>query len=66
MNVPPSFQDPEAKRVIAALCDDNSIDTTLLKDLCEVVHNYSGSGRADGVIADVTDCIDRFIARQEK
>lgn len=64
MNMPPCFRDPEAKKVIAGLCDDNEIDSTLLKDLCEVVNSYSGSGRPEGIIADLTDCIDRFIARQ--
>ena len=65
MNFPPCFQEPGAKRVIADLCEQHKIDTTLLKDLCEVLLNFSGSGRKEGVLADLTDCIDRFIARYE-
>lgn len=65
MNVPPCFQEPEARRLISNLCEQNKIDTTLLKDLCEILVNFSGSGRKEGIQADLTDCIDRFIIRSE-
>lgn len=65
MNVPPCFQDPDGKRVISDLCSQNNIDITLLKDLCEVLNSFSGSGRKEGVQADLADCIDRFIDRKK-
>jgi len=65
MNAPPCFQDSAAKRVISNLCSQNNIDITLLKDLCEVLNNFSGSGRKEGVQVDLTDCIDRFIDRKK-
>lgn len=63
MNMPACFQEPESKKVIKELCEANKIDADLLKDLCEVVLSYSGSGRKEGIPADITDCIDRFIGR---
>ena len=63
MNLPPCFEEPESKKVIKELCEENKIDAKLLKDLCEVVLEYSGSGRKEGIPADITNCIDRFIER---
>jgi len=63
LNKPPCFQEPESKKVIKKLCEENKIDDELLKDLCDVVISFSGSGRKEGIPADITDCIDRFIER---
>jgi len=63
MNYPPCFQDSEAKKEIERLCRENNIDILLLKDLCELLNEYSGMGRKEGVIQDIEDIIDRFIKR---
>jgi len=60
---PPCFDDVETRRRIQQVCELNSIDVNLLIDLCEVVQGYSGSGRKEGVTADLTLCFDAFLAR---
>jgi len=63
MKAPPCFDDPEAEKVLKRICEENGIDLRLLKDLCKITLDYSGSGRADGVTADITHCIDDFVVR---
>ncbi len=63
MKAPPCFEDPDTRKAIEAVCKRSNIDLRLLKDLCEVVQSYSGSGRAEGVTVDITQCIDGFVAR---
>lgn len=63
MRPPPCFDDPETRKRIQQVCDQNAIDMNLLTDLCEVVQSYSGSGRKEGVTADLTLCFDNFLAR---
>jgi uncharacterized phage protein gp47/JayE len=60
----PAFEDPETKKLIQALCAEHQIDAALLKDLCEVMQEHSGSGRKHDVDADIAGCIDRFLARR--
>lgn len=60
---PPCFQDVETKKEIQSLCRSNDIDMTLLKDLCEVLTNHAGAARRDGIMAEITEVIDRFIDR---
>lgn len=62
---PPCFKDPEAKKEIQRLCKENSLDLLLLEDLCEAVADYAGSGRKEGIVADISECIDRFLTRTE-
>lgn len=52
--------------MIEALCRANQIDVQLVIELCEVTHNYSGSGRREGITADMAQCIDNFVARQDR
>lgn len=66
MKPPPCFTDGETKSIIRVLCDEHNIDDVLLKDLCEMLQNYSGSGRKEGIVSDITDCIDRYLERGEK
>ena len=63
MKVPPCFEDPETKRIIREICDQYSVDAELLKDLCDLVAVYSGSGRRFGVDAEIAGIIDRFLTR---
>lgn len=63
MKAPPCFEDSETKRTVKAICDENNIDVDLLKDLCEIVNEHSGSGRRFGLNEDIETVLDRFIAR---
>lgn len=63
MKAPACFDDPDTRKTIDAVCRHSHIDLRLLKELCEVVQKYSGSGRAEGVTVDITQCIDAFVAR---
>jgi hypothetical protein len=65
MKQPAFFEDREAKKEIERLCKDNEVDLLLLKDLCETVGKHAGSGRKEGIILEITECIDRFIKREE-
>lgn len=59
----PAFEDTETKKLIQELCQEHDIDMPLLKNLCEVMQEHSGSGRKHDVDADLAGCLDRFIAR---
>jgi hypothetical protein len=63
MKAPPCFEDSETKRIIREICDQHAIDSELLKDLCELVSEYSGSGRRFGLDAEIAGIIDRFLTR---
>lgn len=63
MKPPPCFRDPETKKMIKGLCVQNEVDDRLLQDLCEVVEQHAGSGRREGIIGEITECIDRFMER---
>lgn len=66
MRPPPCFDDAEARKVMDTICRANTVDVALIRDACEVVLKHSGTGRADGVNEDVTQCIDGFIRRLEQ
>lgn len=59
----PAFEDEETKKLIHGLCQEHEIDMPLLKNLCEVMQEHSGSGRKHDVDADIAGCLDRFLAR---
>lgn len=61
MKAPPCFDDPESKRIIRKISEENRIDLDLLKDLCEVVNVHAGSGRRVGLPEDIEAVLDRFI-----
>lgn len=63
MKAPPCFEDPEARKSIESICRTNRLDSRLLRELCEIVVRYSGSGRAEGITTDITQCIDGFVER---
>ena len=65
MRLPACFEDPEAKKLIQSLCKEFNIDEDLLADLVEVVQQYSGSGRREGVTSDITSALDRFLKERE-
>jgi len=63
MKAPPCFEDPETKRIIRKICEQHSIDDELLKDLCELMNEYSGSGRRFGLEDQIAGSITRFLSR---
>jgi hypothetical protein len=63
MKAPPCFDDPETKRLVRHVCEQHRIDTELLKDLCELVNHYSGSGRRFGLDDELASIITRFLER---
>lgn len=63
MKVPPCFDDPETRKIIRQICDEHSLDVDLLKDMCEIVGKYSGSGRRFGLDEEIAGAVDRFLSR---
>jgi len=66
MKAPPCFEDNETKRIIRAICDEQRIDPELLKDLCEIVNERSGSGKRFGLPEDIEGILDRFVTRSKE
>lgn len=66
MRLPACFDDSEAKKMIKSLCKLYRIDEDLLVDLVEVVQQYSGSGRREGINSDITSALDRFTKEREE
>lgn len=64
MKAPPCFDDPESKKVIKELSEKHRIDITLLKDLCEIIQQCSGSARKCHIDAEIALCLDRFLDRR--
>ena len=60
------FTDIEARKEIQRLCRENEVDINLLTDLCEVISMHSGSGRKEGVVEEITQCIDRLLERTQE
>lgn len=63
MKAPPCFEDPETRKIIRQICDQHGIDTELLKDLCELMNEHSGSGRRFGLPEEIDGIINRFFTR---
>ena len=66
MKVPPCFDDTETRRMIRKLCEQHRIDDDLLKDLCEIVIEHSGSGKRFGVDEQIASVLSRFIERSKE
>ena len=64
MKAPPCFEDPETRKIIRQICGQQSIDMELLKDLCELMNEYSGSGRRFGLTDEIDAIINRYLARE--
>ena len=66
MKPPPCFEDSETKRIVKRICEEHRIDADLLKDLCEVVNDHSGSGRRFGMPEEIEIVLDRFSSRKKE
>lgn len=66
MKAPPCFDDPETRRLIRKICEKHRIDDELLKDLCETVMKYSGSGKAFGQPEEIDLSLERFLTREKE
>jgi len=64
MKAPPCFDDAETKKIIRSICTQHSIDSDLLKDLCEMVIERSGAGRRFGLDEEIAGIIERFFSRE--
>ncbi len=49
--------------MIRETCEQHAIDLELLKDLCELMNDYSGSGRRFGLPDEIDGIINRFFSR---
>ena len=61
----PCFREEDSALMIDKVCDEHGIDRVLLEDLCSVQIEYSGSGRPDGINADISRVLEEFMARAE-
>lgn len=59
MNLPPCFTDPEAKRVLRAVCEEYRVSVEFLQDLCEMEHSHTGKARVDEINEQIAEIIDR-------
>ena len=66
MKPPPCFTDKETASLIKEVCNNHRVDKQLLKDLCEIAAEYSGSGHAFGVDESISDALTRFIESPER
>jgi len=66
MKPPPCFEDTETKRIIRQICEQHQIDMELLKDLCELVNERSGSGRRFGLDDELAGILSRFLSRTKE
>ncbi len=66
MKAPPCFEDAESKKVIRKICEQHRVDIDLLKDLCELVNSYAGSGRRFGLPEEIEAVLDRFIKNSKE
>lgn len=64
MKAPPCFDDPETRKLIRKICEQHSIDTELLKDLCELMNEYSGVGKKFGLSDEIDSIINRYLTRE--
>ena len=64
MKTLPCFDDPESRKLIQELTEQHRVDTTLLRDLCELIQQHSGSGRKHNIDAEIALCLDRFLERK--
>lgn len=66
MAVPRCFTDPSARDKVRSVCEQYKVDQKLLDDLCQLVEEYSGSGRAHGISDRIAEAIDAFLLRAEQ
>jgi hypothetical protein len=57
----PAFADPEAKAILAEICERHGVPVELLRELAERVAGHTGAGRAHGVMGDVEDVISPYL-----
>lgn len=58
----PAFSDQQAKKILGELCRRHSLDPNLVLQLAEVHARYSGSGRAQGVFAELDVVLNDYVS----
>ncbi len=66
MNLPPSFTDPEAKKMLRKLCQENRVDVELLQELSALMLEHSAKSRIDGIDEQIASLIDGFLSRSSE
>ncbi len=56
----PCFTDRRAKQKLIELCEKEEISAELIQDLCQLVHEYTGMERKNGLNAAIESAIDRL------
>lgn len=63
MRTLPLFEDAHVQEVLRELTREHRLDADLLKDLCNLERDSSGTGKAFGIDADIADALDRCLMR---
>ena len=61
MSTPRCFTDERSREMIADACQEAGLQIELLKELCELVERYEGSGRASGSFKEIQSILDRHL-----
>lgn len=56
----PLWSDPEARRVLAELCDKHGVPVEVLEDLVSIQRERQSQERADGVYQAITETLDQM------
>ncbi len=56
----PLWSDPEAKRVLAVLCEKHGVPIEVLEDLVSIQRERQSQERADGVYQAITEALDQM------
>ncbi len=56
----PLWSDPEARKVLAALCDKHGVPIEVLEDLVSIQRERQSQERADGVYQAITEALDQM------
>jgi hypothetical protein len=65
MRRPACFEDRDTRAIIEDLCRRHNVDLQLIEELCDVVEKFSGSGRKEGLVSDISTSIDAFLTREQ-
>lgn len=61
----PCFEDAEFARECKAVAMKHGLDILVLRELCLTVARHAGSGRREGINAEINEAIDKFLERMQ-
>lgn len=56
----PLWSDPEAKKILAVLCEKHGVPIGVLEDLVSIQRERQSQERADGVYQAITEALDQM------